>query len=90
MSELSGDSMTLPFGSNYAFGMSPYYMDDGPVPTVPCVFGKGFVSQFLVIANSFQNMDLDHSLAVKTEHKNVGFYDPAILTPVPHSTAPGS
>jgi hypothetical protein len=72
----------IPYGS-YEYGSGGYKGS-------PCIYGKGFVSQFLAIADSFQNMNLDHPLSVKTEHKNVGFYDPAILTPVPHSPAPGS
>ena len=79
---MSNDS--IPYGS-FPYGSDGY--KGGPVGFT-CVYGKGFVSQLLVIADSFQNMDLDHPLSVKTEHKNVGFYDPAILIPVPRSPGP--
>jgi Periplasmic copper-binding protein (NosD) len=65
-----------------------FYVNGGA--PLPCAYGKGFVSQFLTIADSFQNMTLDQPMAVKTEHKNIGFYDPAYLVPVPSSPAPGS
>jgi hypothetical protein len=78
---------SIPYGS-FDYGSDGY--KGGPLSEGPCVFGKGFVSQFLAVADSFQNMTLDQPLAVKTEHKNIGFYDPAYLVPVPPSPAPGS
>lgn len=41
-----------------------------------CIYGKGFVSQFLAVADSFSNIDgLDKSFAVKTDRRNLVLYE---------------
>jgi len=72
----------IPYGS-FDYGSDGYKGG----PTV-CVFGKGFVSQFVAIADSFETMSLDRLHAIRTEHKNIGFYSETILVPVPPNPAP--
>lgn len=39
-----------------------------------CIYGKGFVSKFLAITESFENMSLDKPYVVSTDKRNVVFY----------------
>jgi hypothetical protein len=47
-------------------------------------YAKGFISQFVAISDSFQNMSLDRPYAVRTIRKNVGFYSNPVYIPIPY------
>jgi parallel beta-helix repeat protein len=53
-----------------------FSMDTPSPESHHCVFGKGYVSRFLAVANSIANdgMQIDKSYGVKTERKNLVFY----------------
>ncbi len=45
-----------------------------------CVYGKGFVNKFLAVAESFDNLRVtDKSYDVRTERRNIAFYNTAPL-----------
>jgi hypothetical protein len=48
------------------------YYNSTPAPT--SIYGKGFVSQFLAIGESFVDLDNNEIYKYKTDHRNLTIY----------------
>ena len=57
------------YGDNFPYGESPFYKDDGVVSR--CINGRGFVSNFVVVAKSIINSDIVRPYGNITERKNL-------------------
>ena len=52
-----------------------FLMDEAANQSHDCIYGKGFVSKFLAMADEFTDMSLDKPLEVRTERRNLIFYN---------------
>jgi len=52
-----------------------FLMDEAAEQSHDCIYGKGFVSKLLVMTDEFTNMSLDEPLEVRTERRNLIFYE---------------
>ncbi len=52
-----------------------FVMDEAADQSHDCIYGKGFVSKFLAMADGFTDMSLDKPLEVRTEKRNLIFYE---------------